>query len=185
MERGTVPLVSTLTYTITRRHHYGWDINTNRCSKRWRPPSPPGEEPSHDDPHQPEGYTWNRRAGDWGPHAEVGAEQRLVGVDAAGNMLWIRCRHRTTMPSFSTGVWRVLSWATTTLTGRASPGGETAVAFLVINTSGCQFHDATLAVGTGAARADGYGSHGCVNLPTMRRAHFDVISVSCGHRCCE
>lgn len=183
--------VNGATYTVSGGT-YGWDINTESLLEEVEAAVAAGQTEPLTIPTNQEGYTWNGQNGiDWGPHAEVSlSEQHAWFVDAAGNVLWesdVVTGRPDAKHSTPTGVWRVLNKATNyTLTGdvQASTGQpeyRTKVAFWMPFTySGCGFHDATWQSAFGGTRyADGYGSHGCVNLPyNAASSLFDVISVN-------
>ena len=136
-----------------------------------------------------EGYTWKGVGQpDWGAHAEVDiSDQHAWFFDADGNLLWEsdivsgKPGHDTTR-----GIFRVFKKESPgTLTGKTDPAtGKpeyvTQVQYwMQFTTDGIGFHDASWQAAFGGTRyLQGYGSHGCCNLPPAKAAAlYDIIQV--------
>ena len=136
-----------------------------------------------------EGYTWKGVGQpDWGAHAEVDiSAQHAWFFDVDGNLVWEsdivsgKPGHDTTR-----GIFRIFKKQSPgTLTGKIDPAtGKpeyvTQVQYwMQFTTDGIGFHDASWQAAFGGTRyQQGYGSHGCCNLPPAKAAAlYDLIQI--------
>lgn len=157
---------------------YGWEVDNGALIDQVRDAVRSGYEGTLVVPTLSEGYTWNGvGAPDWGAYVDVSlGEQYARFYGTSGELLWESAvitgtpdGEHDTPP----GLWRILYMESpATLKGEiqvatGQPEYETKVQYwMPFTNSGHGFHDATWqwAFG-GTSYRDGYGSHGCVNLP--------------------
>ncbi len=156
---------------------YGWEIDNESLINQVREGVKSGMQGKIQVPTFTEGATWNGYGvPDWGAYADVSlSEQHARFYNANGELVWESdCvtgipdgKHDTPV-----GIWSVLYTESPSelrgeMTASGTPEYITRVQYWMQFTySGCGFHDATWQPGFGGSLyTDGYGSHGCVNLP--------------------
>ena len=161
---------------------YGWEVDTEAVVNQVRDAIVNGtvgdfEIPLADSETSNSCTSYNPGGVEWSDYVDVDlSEQHARYYDGDGNLLW-ESDTVTGMPdgehNTPTGVWEILyKESPATLKGdvqvaTGQPEYETQVTYWMPFTgSGCGFHDATWQPGFGGSLyAEGYGSHGCVNLP--------------------
>ena len=178
------------TFTVTGGT-YGWEIDGDSLVQQVSDGITAGTTATITVPTVTEGYTYKAAgAQDWGIYVDVDlTEQHARCYDTAGNLLWESDvitgkpdgEHNT-----PEGVWTLYNKESPSvlkgsiLASTGAPEYETQVSYWMAFTySGCGLHDATWQSAFGGTRyADGYGSHGCVNLPLSAAASlYNIISV--------
>ena len=157
---------------------YGWEIDTNALVEEVRNAIMNGEQTTIRIPCISEGATYpGKGKAEWGKYVDLSlSEQHARCYDTDGSLLWESDvitgipdgKHNT-----PTGVWVILNRESpATLKGEiqeatGQPEYETKVQYWMPFTyQGHGFHDATWQPGFGGSMyTEGYGSHGCANLP--------------------
>lgn len=157
---------------------YGWEVDNQALIDQVREGIMEGLEGTIVVPTISEGATWGGiGVPDWGAYVDVSlGEQYARFYDINGNLAWESSfvsgrpdgEHDTPV-----GLWRILyKESPATLKGEVQeatgqPEYETKVQYwMPFTNAGHGFHDATWQPGFGGSRyADGWGSHGCINLP--------------------
>ncbi|MBQ9068203.1 MAG: L,D-transpeptidase/peptidoglycan binding protein, partial [Eggerthellaceae bacterium] len=168
---------------------YGWEVDTAALVEEVGNAIKEGFEGSIRVPTISEGVSWNGRGTpDWGAYADVSiGEQHARFYDASGNLVWesdVITGEPDGEHDTPVGIWRVLyKESPSILRGEMLSSGvreyETEVQYWAqFTNSGCGFHDATWQWAFGGnSYANGYGSHGCVNLPyDAAEALYDHIA---------
>jgi len=170
---------------------YGWQIDNDSLIQQVKDGIKQGSSETITVPTISEGATWTGAgAPDWGAYVDVDlTTQHARFYDASGVLKW-ESDVVTGTPDGAhetpTGVWQlfkkespsVLKGDISVATGQ--PEYQTQVQYWMAFTySGCGLHDATWQSSFGGTRyKDGYGSHGCVNLPLSAAADlYNLVNV--------
>jgi len=170
---------------------YGWQIDNDSLIQQVKDGIKQGSSETITVPTISEGATWaGAGVADWGAYVDVDlTTQHARFYDASGTLKW-ESDVVTGTPDGShetpTGVWQlfkkespsVLKGDISVATGQ--PEYQTQVQYWMAFTySGCGLHDATWQSSFGGTRyKDGYGSHGCVNLPLSAAADlYNLVNV--------